>query len=164
MEVVEATSKAADDVTPREMLSRYCSFMLALSVLSFMFIYSIWWMALFTIAVALAGYIAAEMIKETHVSTTRDVFGSSFSVSSNKIRARRQIMLAEYFYYASFLVCAFQCGGEAMLLVSMTVDMSYSYKNGWEIACMLLGSICIVALIYTTVLTAHLISHSHFVL
>ncbi|KAH9076053.1 hypothetical protein Ae201684P_012543 [Aphanomyces euteiches] len=115
MEVVEATSKAADDVTPREMLSRYCSFMLALSVLSFMFIYSIWWMALFTIAVALAGYIAAEMIKETHVSTTRDVFGIELPPSLAYSRVCRKhanmpgSFIMQAFSYVPFNVVAKLC-------------------------------------------------------
>ncbi|ETV76431.1 hypothetical protein, variant 1 [Aphanomyces astaci] len=139
----------------REILSHQCSIMIALSVLSLLFMYNVWWMSLFTIVVASVGYYAAEMIKESTSASSLmsgDALGRSFQVGSPKLRSKRQLVLAEFFYYASILVAAFQCGGEAMMMVSMSLDMSFSPTNGWEVACMLLGSVFAIALVYTTVL------------
>ncbi|ETV76432.1 hypothetical protein, variant 2 [Aphanomyces astaci] len=159
----------------REILSHQCSIMIALSVLSLLFMYNVWWMSLFTIVVASVGYYAAEMIKESTSASSLmsgDALGTvlyfgiscglgynyhsitfagrSFQVGSPKLRSKRQLVLAEFFYYASILVAAFQCGGEAMMMVSMSLDMSFSPTNGWEVACMLLGSVFAIALVYTT--------------
>ncbi|ETV76433.1 hypothetical protein, variant 3 [Aphanomyces astaci] len=137
----------------REILSHQCSIMIALSVLSLLFMYNVWWMSLFTIVVASVGYYAAEMIKESTSASSLmsgDALGRSFQVGSPKLRSKRQLVLAEFFYYASILVAAFQCGGEAMMMVSMSLDMSFSPTNGWEVACMLLGSVFAIALVYTT--------------
>ncbi|ETV92367.1 hypothetical protein H310_13266 [Aphanomyces invadans] len=137
----------------REVLSHQCSLMIALSVLSFLFTYKVWWVSLFTTAVASIGYYASEMVKDVSAASTLagDALGRSFQVGSTKLKCKRQVFLAEFFYYASILVAAFQCGGEVMMVVSLAVDMSFSPKNGWEVACMLLGSICVMALVYTTV-------------
>ncbi|ETV92368.1 hypothetical protein, variant [Aphanomyces invadans] len=136
----------------REVLSHQCSLMIALSVLSFLFTYKVWWVSLFTTAVASIGYYASEMVKDVSAASTLagDALGRSFQVGSTKLKCKRQVFLAEFFYYASILVAAFQCGGEVMMVVSLAVDMSFSPKNGWEVACMLLGSICVMALVYTT--------------
>ncbi|KAF0694238.1 Aste57867_14874 [Aphanomyces stellatus] len=170
---VDQGDTAASHLPPRELLSRQCSYMIALSVLSFMFIYNIWWVALFTITVAGVGYYAAEMIQDgaslssSSSTSTSTVFGpclllpprrpqqhhvggGALNMSVNKIRTKRQLMLTEFFYFASLLLMAFQGGGEAMLLVNMSIDMTYSRTDGWQVACILLGSIFLIALVIAT--------------
>ncbi|KAF0716538.1 hypothetical protein AaE_011074 [Aphanomyces astaci] len=143
----------------REILSHQCSIMIALSVLSLLFMYNVWWMSLFTIVVASVGYYAAEMIKES-TSASSLMSGDALGTLEGRSKWGRRSFEANdssswlnlCFYYASILVAAFQCGGEAMMLVSMSLDMSFSPTNGWEVACMLLGSVFAIALVYTTVL------------
>ncbi|RHY25559.1 hypothetical protein DYB32_008238 [Aphanomyces invadans] len=54
----------------REVLSHQCSLMIALSVLSFLFTYKVWWVSLFTTAVASIGYYASEMVKDVSAAST----------------------------------------------------------------------------------------------
>ncbi|EQC28024.1 hypothetical protein SDRG_14295 [Saprolegnia diclina VS20] len=133
--------------TPREMLSRHCSAMVALSVLSFLFTYAIWWTAIFTLFVGAIGYVASEMTSD------RPAFAEPpLDVRCTKGNLERQAALCEFFYYATCLLGALQCGGEIMLLLHMTNAMSFSDKNGWDVACIVLGSLLIAALVVITYL------------
>jgi len=68
--------------------------MIALSVLTFMFIYSVWWVAIFTAIVAAAGYYAAEVMKLEDSTQL-----SQLNLSHTKQRSKRQTIFAEFVSY-----------------------------------------------------------------
>ncbi|OQR84556.1 hypothetical protein ACHHYP_20660 [Achlya hypogyna] len=108
-------------VAPREVLSQSCSALIALSVLSFLFLYSIWWAPLLTGAIGCVGYYTSQLL--------------SFDEPNS----------------AFISITALQFAGEVMLLLHTTSDIKYEEKNGWEVVCMLFGTLALLTLAYMTV-------------